>query len=83
VILGDHGEGFGEHGLKQHDNTIYDEGLHIPFLIHDPRRPESRRIEAPVTELDVLPTMADLLGFRIRAASIRHLHTLRLGRPAP
>jgi phosphoglycerol transferase MdoB-like AlkP superfamily enzyme len=65
VILGDHGEGFGEHGLKQHDNTIYDEGLHIPLLIHDPRRPESRRIEAPVNELDVLPTLADLLGYRI------------------
>ena len=65
VILGDHGEGFGEHGLKQHDNTIYDEGLHIPFLIHDPRRPESGRVEAPVNELDVLPTLADLLGYRI------------------
>jgi lipoteichoic acid synthase len=65
VILGDHGEGFGEHGLKQHDNTIYEEGLHIPLLIHDPRRPESRRIGAPVSELDVLPTLADLLGYRI------------------
>ncbi len=65
VILGDHGEGFGEHGLKQHDNTIYDEGLHIPLLIHDPRRPEDRRIEVPVTELDVLPTLANLLGYRI------------------
>jgi lipoteichoic acid synthase len=65
VILGDHGEGFGEHGLKQHDNTIYDEGLHIPFLIHDPRRPESGRIEAPISELDVLPTLTDLLGYRI------------------
>ena len=65
VILGDHGEGFGEHGLEQHDNTIYDEGLHIPFLIHDPRRPESGRIETPVNALDVLPTLADLLGYRI------------------
>ncbi len=65
VILGDHGEGFDEHGLKQHDNTIYDEGLHIPLLIHDPRRPEGGRIEVPVNELDVLPTVADLLGYRI------------------
>ncbi len=65
VILGDHGEGFGEHGLKQHDNTIYEEGLHIPLLIHDPRRPEGGLIEVPVNELDVLPTVADLLGYRI------------------
>ena len=26
VIYGDHGEGFGEHDLYQHDNTIYQEG---------------------------------------------------------
>jgi len=69
IVLGDHGEGFDEHGLEQHDNTIYDEGLHIPLLIHDPRRPESRRIEAPVNELDILPTVADLLGYRIEGGT--------------
>lgn len=65
IVLGDHGEGFGEHGLKQHDNTIYNEGLHIPLLIHDPRRPEARRLEPPVDELDILPTVVDLLGYRV------------------
>jgi lipoteichoic acid synthase len=69
IVLGDHGEGFDEHGLKQHDNVIYDEGLHIPFLIHDPRRPEAGTIEAPVDELDVLPTVADLLGYEIRGGT--------------
>jgi len=65
VILGDHGEGFGEHGLKQHDNTIYQEGLHIPLLVHDPKDPEPRRVEENVSELDVLPTVADALGYEI------------------
>ncbi len=65
VILGDHGEGFGEHGLKQHDNTIYEEGLHIPLLIHDPKRPEPKRVEEFVDEMDVLPTVADMLGYRV------------------
>jgi len=65
VILGDHGEGFGEHGLKQHDNTIYEEGLHIPLLIHDPKNPEPKRVEELVNELDVLPTVADMLGYRV------------------
>ncbi|QIN82359.1 sulfatase-like hydrolase/transferase [Rubrobacter tropicus] len=65
VILGDHGEGFGEHGLKQHDNTIYQEGLHIPLLVHDPKNPEPRRVEENVNELDVLPTVADMLGYRV------------------
>lgn len=66
VILGDHGEGFGEHGLEQHDNTIYEEGLHIPFLIHDPQNPEPRRIEENINELDTLPTLADMLGYEVR-----------------
>ena len=65
VILGDHGEGFGEHGLKQHDNTIYQEGLHIPLLIHDPKKPEPRRVGEPTNELDVLPTVADVLGYEV------------------
>lgn len=66
VILGDHGEGFDEHGLEQHDNTIYEEGLHIPLLVHDPQNPGARRVEENVSELDVLPTVADMLGYSVR-----------------
>ena len=65
VILGDHGEGFDEHGLEQHDNTIYEEGLHIPLLVHDPQNPEPRRVEENVSEMDVLPTVADMLGYEV------------------
>jgi lipoteichoic acid synthase len=66
IVFGDHGEGFDEHGLKQHDNTIYNEGLRIPFVIHQSGRWEDGEwIEPPVNELDVLPTVADLLGYRI------------------
>ena len=66
VMLGDHGEAFGEHGIiKQHDNAIYEEGMHIPLLVHDPQNPEGRRVEENVSELDVLPTVADALGYDI------------------
>ena len=70
IIFGDHGEGFDEHGLKQHDNTIYDEGLHIPLIIHQPGRWEGgEQIEPAVDELDILPTVADLLGYRIEGGT--------------
>jgi lipoteichoic acid synthase len=70
IIFGDHGEGFDEHGLKQHDNTIYNEGLHIPFVIHQPGRWEGGEwIEPAVNELDILPTVADLLGYRIEGGT--------------
>jgi phosphoglycerol transferase MdoB-like AlkP superfamily enzyme len=70
IIFGDHGEGFDEHGLKQHDNTIYDEGLHIPLVIHQAGRWEGGEwVEPAVNELDVLPTVADLLGYRIEGGT--------------
>jgi lipoteichoic acid synthase len=70
IVLGDHGEGFDEHGLKQHDNTIYEEGLRIPLVIHQAERWEGGEwIEPAVSELDVLPTVADLLGYRIEGGT--------------
>jgi arylsulfatase A-like enzyme len=66
ILLGDHGQGFGEHGRNGHDNAIYDEGLRIPLLIHDPQRfQQGARLEGPVNQLDILPTVADLLGYTL------------------
>jgi lipoteichoic acid synthase len=69
VIMADHGEGFGEHGLRQHDNTIYTEGVRIPLLVHDPRKPQGRRVEAPVQLTSVLPTVVERLGFDVTGGS--------------
>ncbi len=66
VVVGDHGEGFGEHRLFQHDNTVYDEGLRIPYLILDPSR-EGELVEGPANQLAVLPTAVDLLGFELES----------------
>jgi lipoteichoic acid synthase len=67
VIYGDHGEGFGEHDLFQHDNTIYQEGLKVPFIIHEPGRfEEGRRVQALTNQLDILPTLVDLLGYEVK-----------------
>ncbi len=70
VIVGDHGEGFGEHGRNQHDNVIWQEGLRVPFVIHDPQRADApERIDEPVNHLDMLPTSMDLLGYEIEGAN--------------
>jgi lipoteichoic acid synthase len=66
VIVGDHGEGFEEHGRSQHDDVIYEEGLHVPLIVHDPQRFEGgERVENLTNHLDILPTVADLLGFSV------------------
>lgn len=62
VVVGDHGEGFGEHRLYQHDNTIYEEGVRIPLMIHDPKA-EALSVPGPASQLAILPTVVDALGF--------------------
>ncbi len=70
VVLGDHGEAFGEHGRFQHDNVPYEEGLRVPMLFHDPQRFQGgARLKGPVNQLDVLPTVADLLGYEIEGGA--------------
>ncbi len=84
VVMGDHGEGFGEHGRRQHDDTIYEEGLKVPMLIHDPERFDSGvRIEGPANQLDLLPTLTGLLGYDITGGTYpgSPLYALPDGRP--
>ncbi len=67
VIFGDHGEGFGEHGRYLHGDTIYEEGLRIPMIIHDPKRFQSgERVEELSSQIDILPTVLDVLGYEVK-----------------
>jgi arylsulfatase A-like enzyme len=83
VIMADHGEGFGEHGLREHDNTIYTEGTKIPLLIHDPQHLQPRRVEQPVQPTSVLPTVLDLLGFGVTGGSYPAESLTELAGPHP
>jgi lipoteichoic acid synthase len=66
LILGDHGEGFGEHDRYAHDDTIYEEGLRVPMIIHEPGGSrEPGLLRGIYNELDVVPTVLDMLGLRI------------------
>ena len=38
VIVGDHGEGLGEHGESQHGNLLYQATMHVPLLLVGPGR---------------------------------------------
>lgn len=61
LFSADHGEAFGEHGSKLHATSLYEEVLRIPLLVKVPGlRP--RRIEEPVSLLDLGPTVLDLFG---------------------
>ena len=63
VVFGDHGEGFLEHGLMNHGNSVYDELIRVPLLVRFPRaRHAGRRVEEPAQLIDVTPTILKEVG---------------------
>ena len=66
IILGDHGEAFNEHGLTTHGDIIYDEAIQVPAFVYNPVLfPEARRVSGNRSHIDVMPTVAEALGYRI------------------
>lgn len=61
VILGDHGDGFGEHGVFGHTRYLYQEMLHIPLLIYDDSPATYANLDF-ATQSDIAPTLLDRLG---------------------
>jgi arylsulfatase A-like enzyme len=61
AIVSDHGEEFLEHGSVKHCRTLYDTELRVPFVLFVPGQ-VPRRITAPVSNLDLVPTLLDLVG---------------------
>lgn len=63
VVVGDHGEEFRDHGGIYHGHTLFREQLHVPLLVKLPELAGGgTRIDAPVSVIDVLPTMLGVLG---------------------
>lgn len=63
VLTADHGEEFQDHRSMGHAFTFYDEVLRVPLVVRDRSRLEAaRRSGAPVSLLDVLPTILDAAG---------------------
>lgn len=67
VFMGDHGEAFMEHGYMEHVYAgCYNEVVNPPLLIHVPGRlKETMVVETLLRTADILPTLVDLMGFRL------------------
>lgn len=63
VVVSDHGEGLGDHEEDEHGLLAYDSTLHVPWIMRLPnRRHAGGTIDEPVSLVDVLPTLATLVG---------------------
>ena len=66
VITADHGEPLGEHGAWQHGGDLYAESIDIPMIFIDTDLHASRSVPY-ATQLDLAPTIADLVGIPVPA----------------
>jgi arylsulfatase A-like enzyme len=64
VVVADHGETLWEngHGEGHGDHLFGDEGTHVPLVIFDPRKAGGQRVSAVTRDVDLAPTLYDLLG---------------------
>lgn len=80
VLFADHGEEFFDHGDLEHGHTLYDELLRVPLLVRSPDL-EPTVVRAPVSLLDLAPTVLDLHGLAHDGLDGRSLLPLARGLP--
>ncbi|MES2345382.1 MAG: sulfatase-like hydrolase/transferase [Chlamydiota bacterium] len=63
IRTADHGELGLSHGMREKSYTIYEEMIHIPLIVSNPRLfPKAQSTDALYSHLDLLPTLAELAG---------------------
>ncbi len=68
VVVGDHGEGLGEHHEDTHGIFLYDSTTHVPLIFKLPAKLQGgaagkmKVVDAQVRTTDILPTVLDLVG---------------------
>lgn len=61
VVTGDHGEGFGEHGVYFHGYHLYSAQTKVPLIMRVPGLPP-QRATTPAGHIDIIPTLVNLAG---------------------
>lgn len=62
LYTADHGEMAGEHGLW-YKNCFYEAGAGVPLILSVPKRTRAgTKVEAPVMNMDLFPTLCELCG---------------------
>jgi len=80
VITGDHGEMLGEDdGKMGHGWVVTPELANVPLIIMDPNRPGGHINYTVGSQVDLLPTVADLAGVRLRSDELYQGRSLHRG----
>ena len=83
VYSSDHGEMMGAHSLMA-KSVMYEEAVHVPYLLRVPfRNQRPMRVSQPVSHIDTVPTLLELLGRKDPGLDGRSLVPALAGRRAP
>lgn len=64
IVLGDHSCPVGEHGNYKTERLFYNENFKTPLLIRWPEKIKPKVIEKPSSQIDILPTLLDILDIQ-------------------
>jgi len=83
IFTADHGEELWDHGARGHGRRLYQELLRVPLAVRLPGGSRGGAREAsPFGQIDLLPTLAGVLGLRAPATDGHDLSPRWLGRQA-
>lgn len=61
VFTSDHGDMMGSHGLLT-KTVMFEEAVRVPLMICYPGQKQGRIVDDPVSQIDIVPTLLDMLG---------------------
>lgn len=64
IYSSDHGDNLGDHGMWQKCNLL-ESSARVPLILAGPGIPEGRKIDTPVSHLDISPTILAAMGCSI------------------
>jgi arylsulfatase A-like enzyme/Flp pilus assembly protein TadD len=83
AVVGDHGEGLGEHGEATHSLLIYNSTLHVPLILAGGGVARGRAVSSLARTIDLPATILDYLGLASELGSGRSLRALMEGGDDP
>jgi len=83
AVVGDHGEGLGDHGEATHSLLIYNSTLSVPLILAGGGVPRGRAVSGLSRTIDLPATILDYLGIALDLGSGRSLRALMEGKDDP
>jgi arylsulfatase A-like enzyme len=76
VLVADHGENLGDHGIDFRHIGLWETTTHVPLLVHWPGQSAGRRLAGLVQTIDLFPTLLAGAGLDVPAQDGTDLHQL-------